>query len=60
ANFIEGMACKGGCIGGSGCLTHNDSSRTKIEKFSEEAKEKTILGAISDYIYYGGICGPKD
>lgn len=60
ANFIEGMACKGGCIGGSGCLTHNDSSRIKIEKFSEEAKEKTILGAISDYIYYGGICGPKD
>ncbi|MEG2074314.1 MAG: 4Fe-4S dicluster domain-containing protein, partial [Angelakisella sp.] len=22
ANFIEGMACVGGCIGGAGCLTH--------------------------------------
>lgn len=24
ANFIEGMACVGGCIGGAGCLTHGD------------------------------------
>ncbi|MBE5816781.1 MAG: 4Fe-4S dicluster domain-containing protein [Clostridiales bacterium] len=22
ANFIEGMACVGGCVGGAGCLTH--------------------------------------
>ena len=22
SNFIEGMACVGGCIGGAGCLTH--------------------------------------
>ena len=24
ANFIEGMACTGGCIGGAGCLTHGE------------------------------------
>ena len=24
ANFIEGMACMGGCINGAGCLTHGD------------------------------------
>ena len=23
-NFIEGMACVGGCIGGAGCLTHGE------------------------------------
>ena len=26
ANFIEGMACVGGCIGGAGCLTHGEKS----------------------------------
>ena len=26
ANFIEGMACTGGCIGGAGCLTHGEKS----------------------------------
>ena len=28
ANFIEGMACIGGCIGGAGCLTHGEKSKT--------------------------------
>ena len=27
ANFIEGMACIGGCIGGAGCLTHGEKNR---------------------------------
>ena len=33
ANFIEGMACVGGCIGGAGCLTHGyaKSLMTSIE-----------------------------
>ena len=30
ANFIEGMACVGGCIGGAGCLTHH-SEKNRIE-----------------------------
>ncbi len=32
-NFIEGMACEGGCIGGAGCLTHGDRNRLEVEKF---------------------------
>ena len=32
-NFIEGMACVGGCIGGAGCLTHGDRNRVEVEKF---------------------------
>ena len=27
ANFIEGMACVGGCIGGAGCLTHGEKKQ---------------------------------
>ncbi len=26
-NFIEGMACEGGCVGGAGCLTHGGAVR---------------------------------
>ncbi len=47
ANFIEGMACIGGCIGGAGCLTHGMKDRTQVDKYGEEAMEKTIKDAIS-------------
>ena len=47
ANFIEGMACVGGCIGGAGCLTHGDKSKTDVDKYGREAFEKTISDAVS-------------
>lgn len=47
ANFIEGMACVGGCIGGAGCLTHGDKSKTEVDKYGQEALEKSISEAIS-------------
>lgn len=47
ANFIEGMACVGGCIGGAGCLTHGPRNRADVDKYGKEALEKTIQGAIS-------------
>lgn len=46
-NFIEGMACVGGCIGGAGCLTHEEKNKKDIDKYGEEALEKTITDAIS-------------
>ena len=46
-NFIEGMACIGGCIGGAGCLTHGEKNRTEVDKYGKEAMEKTIRDAIS-------------
>ena len=46
-NFIEGMACVGGCIGGAGCLTHGEKSKTDVDKYGREALEKTIGDAIS-------------
>ena len=42
ANFIEGMACIGGCIGGAGCLTHGERNRAGVERFSAEAKKTKI------------------
>ena len=47
ANFIEGMACVGGCIGGAGCLTHGEKNRAEVDKYGHEAHEKTIADAIS-------------
>ncbi|MCQ2534256.1 MAG: 4Fe-4S dicluster domain-containing protein [Clostridia bacterium] len=47
ANFIEGMACVGGCIGGAGCLTHGDRNKSEVDKYGREAFEKTIGDAIS-------------
>lgn len=47
ANFIEGMACVGGCIGGAGCLTHGEKNKAQVDKYGREAMEKTISSAIS-------------
>lgn len=46
-NFIEGMACTGGCIGGAGCLTHGEKNKAEVDKYGMEAYEKTITEAIS-------------
>lgn len=46
-NFIEGMACTGGCIGGAGCLTHGEKNKAEVDKYGREAMEKTITDAIS-------------
>ncbi len=47
ANFIEGMACIGGCIGGAGCLTHGEKNKTEVDKYGMLAHEKTIAEAVS-------------
>ena len=47
ANFIEGMACVGGCIGGAGCLTHGAKDKSQVDEYGREALEKSISDAIS-------------
>ena len=47
ANFIEGMACLGGCIGGAGCLTHGEKNKAEVDKYGREAYEKTIADETS-------------
>ena len=48
ANFIEGMACTGGCIGGAGCLTHTSRDKSQIDAFGKDALDKTITDAVND------------
>ena len=45
-NFIEGMACAGGCIGGAGCLTHGPKDVGEVDKYGQEALEKKIGDAV--------------
>ena len=45
-NFIEGMACQGGCINGAGNLTHSVKNKLQIDVYSEHAMEKTMMGAV--------------
>ena len=47
-NFIEGMACVGGCIGGAGCLTHGPKNKTEVDKYGKLAMEKSITDAIKN------------
>ena len=47
ANFIEGMACVGGCIGGAGCLTHGIKNKAEVDKYGKEAMEKSISEAVA-------------
>ena len=48
-NFIEGMGCIGGCIGGPCSLTHEVRNRIDVDKHGQEAKDRTIKEAISPY-----------
>ena len=47
-NFIEGMACVGGCIGGAGCLTRGEKNKVGVEKHSKAAQGRTIRDAIGE------------
>lgn len=47
ANFIEGMACIGGCINGAGCLTHGEKNKAEVDKFGREAVEDNIKGSLT-------------
>ena len=46
-NFIEGMSCISGCIGGAGCLTHGAKDKSEVDSYGREAMEKSITDAIS-------------
>lgn len=46
-NFIEGMACQGGCINGAGCINHGVKNKLEVDKYGKLAHEKTIKDAIS-------------
>ena len=45
-NFIEGMACEGGCVQGAGCLVRSPKNKMEVEKHAKQAQDRTILGAV--------------
>lgn len=45
-NFIEGMACEGGCIGGPACLRHTAKNAAQVNAYGRASLETTIAGAI--------------
>lgn len=45
-NFIEGMACAGGCIGGAVSLTHGPKDELQVKKYASEAMEKDIQSSL--------------
>ncbi len=45
-NFIEGMACTGGCVNGAGCLVHPKDLSLDVERHAEQAENQTIASAI--------------
>jgi len=43
ANFIEGMGCGGGCVGGPKSLIDKETARQSVNDYGERAKSKTPL-----------------
>lgn len=45
-NFIEGMACEGGCVQGAGCLVRSPKNKMLVEKHAKEAEGRSITMAV--------------
>lgn len=41
ANFLEGMGCPGGCVGGPKAIISSESGRKNVEQYANEAKYAT-------------------
>jgi iron only hydrogenase large subunit-like protein len=44
-NFLEGMACEGGCVQGPGILIRSPKNQTDVQKHAQQAGDRTILEA---------------
>ena len=49
ANFIEGMICNGGCIGGAGVLHKLDSKKENVDEYAKASKYESIKQSVADY-----------
>jgi [FeFe] hydrogenase (group B1/B3) len=45
-NFIEGMICSGGCIGGPVSVNHGPKDRKEVDKYGMQAAEKGVKDSI--------------
>ncbi len=47
-NFIEGMACQGGCVQGPAVIMRSPKNKAEVAKHAKQAGERTINGAVKD------------
>lgn len=45
-NFIEGMVCSGGCVGGAACLNHSENKHRDIEAYGISATIRKITDSV--------------
>jgi len=45
-NFIEGMACSGGCIGGAASLNHGPKDKSEVDKYGKLALEENVNASL--------------
>jgi iron only hydrogenase large subunit-like protein len=45
-NFLEGMACMGGCIGGPCNITHEIKDKFDIDRFGKKASKTSIIDSL--------------
>ncbi|MCD8356753.1 MAG: 4Fe-4S dicluster domain-containing protein [Clostridia bacterium] len=48
-NFIEGMACEGGCINGAGVINHSPKDKMTLDKYAKESQKEGINMSIGSY-----------
>ena len=49
ANFVEGMICNGGCIGGAGALHRLDNKKENVDEYAKASDYKSIKQSVSEY-----------
>jgi [FeFe] hydrogenase (group B1/B3) len=45
-NYIEGMACQGGCIEGAASLCHGAKDKSEVDKYANQAMEKSVNSSL--------------
>ena len=45
-NFVEGMACEGGCIGGPACLSHTVRNASQVDTYAQSAAMQSITESV--------------
>ena len=48
-NFLEGMACEGGCLNGPLCLSHGDKNVVDVDRYGAQAREQDIAASRTLY-----------
>ena len=46
-NFLEGMACLGGCIGGPCNITHEIKDKMDVDRFGKTTKQESITSSLN-------------